>query len=204
MQLFYILCLVNFLSGILMYPFLLSFVLVLMLAPNLLIRSAKFSPMAKTSPCGNGTVVSGLRNQVGLSRELFLNLMFQKKLSDPSQLLEGTCPSRCSQDHQPNVLSPTLLQLSGMFSPDWQEAREIYNEKNVLAEFERLGKEHGVVGSPPPPPYKSLHWLFGGGLFLLFQGTSLPGNLRVVLSENCCLPRETVGLPSPFGCVVIG
>lgn len=55
-----------------------------------------------------------------------------------------------------------------MCSSNFHEAREIYNEKNIFAEFVAVRQGVWNGGRPPPLPYQSLHRLFWGHSYFYF------------------------------------
>ena len=87
------------------------------------------------------------------------------------------------------------------FPLNFDEAREIYNEKNGFAEFGTVGQSgHGMEGSPSPQPYQRPHCFFEGCSYfcfgvpfsletseLSFQKIALcPGNCRSTLTLQVC------------------
>lgn len=138
----------------------------------------------------------------GLSKGLFLNLIFQKKI--PFWLFKDICLPMCSQNQQPNVFSSYLVPtLIDVFPPAFIKPEKFTIRKMYVLSLKRLGKGAQNGGKPSLPPYQSLHWIFfwpgGGSLFLLgalsfifsLETSKLSSQKIAICPGNC---RSTVTL----------
>ena len=100
--------------------------------------------------------------QGDLSRGLFLNLIFQKKLCVPFWLLKGIWLPMFSQNQLPIVFSPCLNPtLIDVFPAAFMKPEKFtMSFKLMVLSLERLGEGAQNGRKPSLPPNQSLHWLF--------------------------------------------